>query len=387
MMWNTTGKIALCPSSVGRIVFLAGLVLLAGCAKDSIGPEPAPVNHLLAISYLDVSGGNLKYDEKDGEYWENPEVVDSQANVGHYSSLVLDAQGVPHIAYRDQTNMDLKYVTRSQDGWYRTTVDYAGNVGARCAIAVDAQGNPQISYLEASPEVRVKWACKVGEAWLIETIPGDQPYLNQTPCRVDYGYTTSIAVDGNGNPHICYYTVIGKLAYAVRNSEGVWQQDFADSVGNVGLQCSLVLDAQGNPHVCYQTYPSFRIKYSSKISGAWQTETITVGDPAHSCAHYTDLALDSQGNVHISFQTSNSALGYLTKRGGADWSFEIVDESSSNIGLYSSIVIDAQGIPHISYYDYQNGKLKSAVRTGNGWATTVLDENGNVGMYSSMAAR
>jgi hypothetical protein len=49
--------------------------------------------------------------------------------VGLYASLVLDAQGNPHISYHDSTNGDLKYAAKSGAVWTRETVDATGDVG------------------------------------------------------------------------------------------------------------------------------------------------------------------------------------------------------------------------------------------------------------------
>jgi hypothetical protein len=39
--------------------------------------------------------------------------VDSDGDVGRWTSLVLDGQGLPHIAYQDAGNRYLKYATGS----------------------------------------------------------------------------------------------------------------------------------------------------------------------------------------------------------------------------------------------------------------------------------
>src|SRR5262249_16120062 len=50
----------------------------------------------------------LKYAWKSSGVWMI-ETADGSANVGQYTSLVLDAQGNPRVSYRDNSTGDLKY--------------------------------------------------------------------------------------------------------------------------------------------------------------------------------------------------------------------------------------------------------------------------------------
>jgi len=66
-----------------------------------------------------------------------------------------------------------------------------------------------------------------------------------------YQYSTSIAVDPDGSPHIACYDQGGKdLALASRGDAG-WDITHIDTDGETGLFSSLVIDADGRFHVSY----------------------------------------------------------------------------------------------------------------------------------------
>jgi len=62
------------------------------------------------ISYYDSNNNALKFAYWDGSDWQI-ETVDNEGDVGTWTSLALNDNGVVHISYYDNTNKDLKYAT------------------------------------------------------------------------------------------------------------------------------------------------------------------------------------------------------------------------------------------------------------------------------------
>ena len=151
------------------------------------------------ISYHNGTNDDLRYAYKDASGW-HIETVDSAGDVGYYTSIALDSQGFPHISYYDETNGDLKYAykyfnpLRQRFEWHIETVDSEGDVGKFTSIALDSQGYPHISYYDRT-NGDLKYAYKDASGWHIETVDSEG--------RV--GAFTSIALDSQGYPHISYF--------------------------------------------------------------------------------------------------------------------------------------------------------------------------------------
>ncbi|MHC4757397.1 MAG: hypothetical protein ACYTE8_01955 [Planctomycetota bacterium] len=76
------------------------------------------------------------------------------------------------------------------------------------------------------------------------------------------GYDSSIAVDGNGNPHISYYDASNiDLKYATFNGSK-WILETVDSSGDVGRYSSITLDSKGRPHISYLDFANGNLKYA-----------------------------------------------------------------------------------------------------------------------------
>lgn len=72
------------------------------------------------------------------------EAVDTAGDVGRFSSIALGAHGLPHVAYYDATNDDLKYARFNGSFWDAVVIDPAG--GEYCSLKLDQGGIPHVCY-------------------------------------------------------------------------------------------------------------------------------------------------------------------------------------------------------------------------------------------------
>jgi hypothetical protein len=78
------------------------------------GPLQVPGLHHHGLSLASKEedsevNGSLKYAVKTASGHWLTEEPDTSGNVGRHTSLALDAGGLPHISYFDESNLDLKY--------------------------------------------------------------------------------------------------------------------------------------------------------------------------------------------------------------------------------------------------------------------------------------
>jgi PKD repeat protein len=192
------------------------------------------------ISYYNDDGHDLKYAEWSGSW--SIEIVDSNGNVGLCNSLALDTNNHPHISYYYHDgaghNLCLKYAERISLFWSIETVDSNGDVGPYSSLALDKNNYPHISYYNQSGH-NLKYAKWTGSSWSIETVDSNG----------DVGYYTSIALDKNNYPHISYYDTINyDLKYAMFNPNEPPIANFTFTVDelSVTFNASSSYDPDGN---------------------------------------------------------------------------------------------------------------------------------------------
>ncbi len=297
------------------------------------------------ISYYDGSNGDLKYAQWTGTSW-SIDIVDSTGNVGRYCSLVLDNKDYPHIAYFDDSpNLDVKYANWTGTSWNIQSVD-TRNVGYRISLALDSKGLPHMCYIDFGKDFTLVYANWTGSSW------------NKYEIDLESGRgssRTAITIDDNDYPHICYMSHLDTLNHTYWTGS-YWYIETIDSESITGWFPSLLIE-NGIIHVSYGCFISpSEIRYAKYNSGSWTIETV---DDTDTMGWPSSIALNTSGSLYISYKDNEYSDVHLATKISGKWEMTVVD-TQGQIGNWNSLAIDTQDCPHISYYDITNGDLKYA---------------------------
>jgi hypothetical protein len=298
---------------------------------------------------------------------------------GGFSSLALDSEGHPHIAFISHnhtiaTDTDiLMYATLNQSQWEINVIDSSWGIGSYFSLVLDSSGNPHVSYVDRSLDA-LKYASLNGSKWVIEILDLNLP-VNSYPSQ-------SLALDHSGKPHIAYIDAAEHaLKYTVKTDTAWSIQTIAnDSNGNPNTfnSPSIALDATDNPHISYidDSKNNGALKYATWTDSNWNIQTVDYNESRIQ----TSLELDNKGNPHISYlcwNLTNYQLRYAdyTKNG---WNIQILDANASN----PSLALDSNGNPNICYTQvttandfFKSENLKCAEWTGSSWSIKTIRAN------------
>jgi hypothetical protein len=218
--------------------------------------------------------------------------------------------------------------------------------------------------------------------------PSPLPNLKWTVETVDtFGKSTSLAVDKDGNVHLSYLSGDKTVKYAFRSAHNPkwFSIDIAPTAGYADLPTKLALDPQGEPHICFT--PAV-MKYASFDGKKWNVQQI---DPGAGLIEFTcSLAIGPDGTPHVAwYQYSAPEGGYYLHIKYAElvngvWQARTLDYEGQT-GKWNSMVVDAKGNPHLSYDSFLKGELKSAYNDGKDWKVMVVDSreaSGGNGAYN-----
>ena len=300
------------------------------------------------------------------------------------NAIAVDAQGVPHVAYRSGDSL---HYARRTDGKWRTEEVVSGCFIGRNVvapdIALDATEKPVITYglrgLASYGGVCVARKNDKGR-WVRETIA----------TKGNFGRFTAVDVAGD-TVHAAYldYKKQDDLHYAVRRN-GTWRRAVVAFYPNAGFFCDLEVDAEGHPHIVYATveggyegidftsddYVADDLKYATWDGTRWTHDTI---DTYGHVGYWPGLRIDVRGIPHVSYVAENEVKYAVNLKGS--WTVRVAD-SGKDIGKFSALALDRDTRPWIAYT--RGRKLKLAHWTGSAWEHELVDVAGDVGANCAM---
>jgi hypothetical protein len=225
-----------------------------------------------------VGGDCFRWDP-DAMYYLKPTDEQWQSMIAgyraEYGSITLDAGDDAHISYYNEYGAYLTYTCYDFLSYYPgvgTRIDESADVGQYSSIVVESRVTPQqphIAYYDAD-HGDLKHTYATGPdvwhlSWFSETVDTGGE-------GGDVGQYASMALDSSGFPHIAYYDAVGEsLKYAYQDKNG-WHTDTVDDTANVGHWSSLAIDKAGNVHIAYVDETNSVLKYANKASEAGLTE-------------------------------------------------------------------------------------------------------------------
>lgn len=301
------------------------------------------------------------------------QVVDAGGG-GKYASMRVDTFGNAHAAYYNEQLHEMKYGfwDHRLNRWFTMMLD------DRCigftSLALDSQQHPHIAYLEYGTG-RLKYAHFDGKTWTVAPIPLAVKSIE---------YYTSILLDSKDRPIISYYEILNPNnpdyilhLRAVRFNGQYWELSTVDGETGSGKFNSMAMGRGDIPQVAYANVraESSGLRYARWNGASWDFKILSGGVGAAQPAYSVNLALGKDDIPHITYTDPvNRTIKYATFRDNK-WRFETVDAIAGEaFPDKNGIALDESGVPYMSYFDLGAGILKLAHREARGWASEVVEK-------------
>ena len=305
----------------------------------------ADPNGQLHVLYLDAAGW-LRYAHQNGTGWQSEAILPLSLGALPSLGLAVNPLGVPHIAFRSDTDSGLFYAVRTTSGWQSTQLSTAAAALCHTGLALDTAGQPHVAYTTQTG--RLHYAHATPGGWT------DTEIASATS-------SAALALDTQNTPHIVaadQENGVSSLVYYVAD-QGSWRSERIDAPTNssaqIDVRCpSLRLANDDTPHVAYQLdltsvmrLPGAQIsevRYAVQQPDGWQ---VVAGTPPYN-GTAPSLALAPDQSPHVLLAVASMQLTdlHLTPNG---WQTDLVDLGGAPTG--PSLFLDGASTLHAAAFD------------------------------------
>ncbi|MBC8503341.1 MAG: hypothetical protein H8D34_00655, partial [Chloroflexi bacterium] len=303
------------------------------------------------------------------------EVLHQEQSIGYWTSLVIDNNDEIHVTYF-QDNYDMVWYAYTENGQWESRQKVRGGIGGgfNTSLSLDSEGYPHIaynSYKSKRSTSRLYYDFWDGSQW--------KGYFRNLDYKLWTYADLSVALGPDDVPHFVFMEdYANNVVYSTYEGGR-----FENHVVGKGIKNSpslpLVIDESRNPRLVFQ-HADDGLVYATLRAGTWQWEIV---DRSSGAGIFSDLALDSSGNPHIAYYKGDDTNLYYAYKSGEDWEIQLIDDDG-DVGYFASIEVGSKGHIHIAYQDVSENNLKYAHGRNGNWDIYLVDDNGDVGSFLSL---
>ncbi|MCB9664281.1 MAG: hypothetical protein H6732_09220 [Alphaproteobacteria bacterium] len=298
---------------------------------------------------------------------------------GKYGSMRVAPDGTVWVSYWDEGNDALKFAHRLGGGpaaieakysWVTGTIDEGPGVGTWTSLDLDAEGKPVVAYHdEANGTLKIAYLVEDGGStgetvWnttvavtgnAFQGVDADGKAVNRA---ADVGEHARLLIR-EGTYLIAYHD---KAQRALGLAEGPKGGPFSASLISASAACtengqwpSILITQAGVPTIAYHDVTNQNLCIATRQSGAWQPPELVDAAPYVGADTEVVERLGTVGIVY--FDGQNNDMKYASKPGnGAVWVSETLGGLDAPVGFHNEIVRTGNDWWAASY-DYRSRKL------------------------------
>lgn len=290
---------------------------------------------------------------------------------GLQSSIVLDANGVPMMAYFDKTERMVRLAVCA-NAHCKTAeivvVDNEGATGQYPSMTLNAQGHPVISYYDMTKKSLKLSVCQDLACSDVRRVLLDDPDSEK------FGEYSSLKLNAAGHPVISYYDADKRNLKLIVCHDPLcasYDNILVDGAQKVGKSTSLQLAVGDHPVISYFDEDNGYLKVAicqDALCSDPVLRTFVSGEAE--AGEFNALALNAKGHPVISYQehdsTTDPAMDSLKVVVCQDplcqgaVSNTVDKRKGALLGTYNSMVLNSKGHPVIAYWDAELHAVKIA---------------------------
>ncbi|MBI4261448.1 MAG: hypothetical protein HY658_12885 [Actinobacteria bacterium] len=284
-----------------------------------------------------------------GVWTRSPVQEEARINEGSTTAIAVDADGVHHVIWTERP-VGLAHASNAE-GDFSEPARITNGPAAGISLA-SGEAGLWASWIERGV---VRAASGGPGGWQVEDVASVSGGLEGLPVR------TAVRVSADGP--LVAYTDPGTNTpmIARRAADGTWTSEPVEGGGG-GYAISLALDGEGNPHVAYYTSPrggSAEVRHAHSVGGGpWEVSTVgqVAGEPVER-SWGTGIAVDERGTHYVAwFAGAGDGVRFATNENG---SFEDVPGTFGFDGVNPGVAAAPDGgVVYVVWYDADDLDVK-----------------------------